>query len=661
LRKTSPYAWEELPLLRIAVPFGVGISLYHSFDGLHLSLLALTVLAFSLTFIVHVRSTSYVFAFVVIGFLHTRMSDHRRAPSHFLHLISEAKQELVLVIASDPIQGRSALRFEAHVIAMHLSNSWQRTTGDLLVNIGADESANSLSFGDTLLVRGSIDSVPRAFYPGGFDYRAYLEGRRVYMRTYVSPANWCRQAIGRGLQHEIFLWRKEAMRLLEQQVPYEESRAVIQALLFGYKADLSADQRAAFAQAGAMHVLAVSGLHVGVVFLVMQFVLELLGTGRWAKVLRLIGLLSGLWTFVLFAGGSPSVVRAALMCSFALMATKKSPRSILQAIVFSAVVLLTWNPFYLLDVGFQLSYVAVLGIVYLSPRVTSIWHPATVILKKPWELMAVSIAAQVMTFPLALLYFHQFPNYFLLTNLIAIPMASIILPMGIASYALVWIDAVNPYTFGMLHHCVVLFNEAINLIHRLPYASLNGVWISPWQCAALYALVLALMRWWWTKRIRWFMIAGVLGAMLAIPLPNHGKFFRLYGYQNDIAIECSAHQWGRVFSSMDTHTMTDLLDDRRNQGVDCAHSPALPQVVGCDGKSVLLLEDDSHDTLASADVLVVHGKLRYPPMVWIRNACPSTVVLSSKVPFYQRFAWKEACEDDVILRDMRYGHVVINR
>ena len=252
------------------------------------------------------------------------------------------------------------------------------------------------------------------------------------------------------------------------------------------KDELDFEVKQAYAAAGAMHVLAVSGLHVGIIFLILNTLLAILDTSKKGRIVKAIILLISLWSYAMITGLSPSVLRAATMFSFVIMGTVLNrSSSIYNTLAASAFFILIINPNLLFEVGFQLSYVAVLGIVYLQPLIYKRIYTRWWLLDKVWAITAVSIAAQIATLPLTLFYFNQFPVYFMLSNLLVIPSAAVILILGILLFIASPIPFISESIGWVLNKFIEGLNFGIKEIEVLPNSLIEGLSINVLECLAL--------------------------------------------------------------------------------------------------------------------------------------------------------------------------------
>ena len=229
--------------------------------------------------------------------------------------------------------------------------------------------------------------------------------------------------------------RDRLIAILNEALPNKEERSVVSALTLGYRTELAQDTLDYFASTGAMHVLSVSGLHVALIYMILGFLLAFLKRGKIGPIIFSVVMILFLWIYAFISGFSPPVQRATVMFTFVIIGNGiRRPVNIYNSLTASALFLILLNPNVLFDVGFQLSYLAILGIVLIQPVLYNILELTNPILKWTWSLFTVSVAAQLMTFPLGLFYFNQFPNLFWLSNFIVVPVTTFIMWFGIAFF-----------------------------------------------------------------------------------------------------------------------------------------------------------------------------------------------------------------------------------
>ncbi|TDG35777.1 ComEC/Rec2 family competence protein [Pedobacter changchengzhani] len=274
---------------------------------------------------------------------------------------------------------------------------------------------------------------------------------------------------------------KLALNLREKQIAKyrrliknDEAFAVASTLILGYRADLSKEILTAYSKTGTIHALSVSGAHVGIIYLVLNFLLVFLNRKRSLQLLKFVIICTLVWGYALITGLSPSVVRAAIMITIFMVATTFSKnKNGYNILAFSAFCQLLYNPFLIWNVGFQLSYIAVFGLIYLQPIIYKSIYIKNKWLDKLWNFIALSLAAQIVTFPLSIYYFHQFPVYFLLGNLfIMIPLV-FMMYLGIAVLIPIF-EFLSPI-FEWIISCT---NDVLRWISNLPASTFSSIWLT---------------------------------------------------------------------------------------------------------------------------------------------------------------------------------------
>lgn len=307
------------------------------------------------------------------------------------------------------------------------------TTGYILLNIQKDSTQTPLKVGNRIFIKTPFKELIPPLNPHQFDYKQYLAKQYIYHQVFLNKQQFKQLNNASfsliGLSANI---RESVQTSLKKYHFTNDEFAVINALLLGQRQEISKDLLESYTNAGAIHILAISGLHIGILLLLLSYLLnpiEKLPDGILVKTICIVLLL---WCFAFIAGLSASVVRAVTMFTFVAIGQSFKRKKIIEySLVSSMFFLLLIKPMFLFDVGFQLSYLAVFGIVWVQPLLYNLWKPKFWLLNKGWSLFTVSIAAQAGILPISLYYFHQFPGLFILSNLIIIPFLGVILLFGI--------------------------------------------------------------------------------------------------------------------------------------------------------------------------------------------------------------------------------------
>ncbi|GAB5539233.1 MAG: ComEC/Rec2 family competence protein [Salibacteraceae bacterium] len=416
-------------------------------------------------------------------------------------------------VVSDVIPKKNTHRAEVELLLGLGQTKNKLLDGRIIVYFEKDSATLSLGHGDTLMLSGWLNEVKGPQNPSEFNYQRYLGFHQVSHQMYVKSGSWKLISQGTGVVRAIIDWQKKVLKILTDKGFEDRELAIVSALLVGYKHFLSNDQKISFASAGAMHVLAVSGLHVGIVFLIVTRLLKPIERMRYGNYLAGSMAIMALWLYAAITGFSPSVSRAATMFTFIVVAQHfKRNTDIFNTLASSAFLLLVIDPYLIVEVGFQLSYLAVLGIVILQPRLYALWKPTNWLLDKAWAISTVSIAAQAATFPLGLLYFHQFPTYFLVSNLAVIPAATVILPLGIALISFHWVPLLSDALGTLLYWIVHFLDRFVERIQELPGALISGIDISIFETYFIYMIVATATAFLISRRYAWliyFLVAVI--------------------------------------------------------------------------------------------------------------------------------------------------------
>lgn len=401
------------------------------------------------------------------------------------------------VVAERPVVGQRTIRC---VLAV----AEGRLAGQRIIAFFQKDSAigdvQRLAVGDGVRVVSRLKPITnsRRLQNGHFDYVRYQHIHGVVARTYINKDSWKRSRVSMrrlGVMQRVLIGMRSARdRLLSHNEKHnmsESAYAVVAAMTMGDRSGLTRELRQSYAASGASHVLALSGLHLGVIY----GLLSLIFVHRRMRVLGQVLAMVAIWAYAALVGMPPSVLRSATMLTlFAFVVLTGRRQVSLNTLAFAAVLQLVANPLALWDVGFQMSFLAVLGIVMLNMRLSNVETPACIgrwrVIGWVWSLVKVSLAAQLAVAPLSMYYFGTFPCYFLLTNLVAIPLATIIVYTSIVMYALgfwVWMQGVVATFVGWM---ATLMNTSLGFIASLPGACMYGVHINARQVWLMYALLL---------------------------------------------------------------------------------------------------------------------------------------------------------------------------
>ncbi len=456
---------------------------------------------------VYVEGLGIHLLFALLGFFRTQQVTPQQHPDHLLH-VPDSLITYYHAVAQTPLEETArSRRATLSLVAVRADSTWQPAVGKLMAYFPKDDSLFSLAYGEELLIRGRPQLVPPPTNPRAFDYRAYLLTQGVTHQHFLRAHTFEKTGQWRGnyAVHWAGKARAWCVAQFHRYLPVAESRAIVLALVLGVKNELDNALREVYAGAGAMHVLAVSGLHVGILVAILGYLLlPLRYLGRREVYAKGVVSLLFLWGYAFLTGLSPSVMRAVTMFSIVLVGQMLNRKgNIYNTLALSALFLLFYNPYMLYQVGFQLSFSAVLGIVWLYPFFVQVYTFENKVAQWAWELTCVSLAAQLATFPFGLYYFHQFPNYFFLSNLIVIPGAALVLCGGLLVLATSVVPMLAEFVGFVTTLCTQLMNMLVKLLTSLPHAVTQHVYIDLTATLLLFLLVIFAGKLWTSRRVAW--------------------------------------------------------------------------------------------------------------------------------------------------------------
>lgn len=493
----------EVPFVRLLVPLVVGILFAWFWPEVlpaqwGMGGLLITLILFAILMVCYQQRSLYRRSWILGGVIHVfllllgyvlcLLADQRCHASYF----TTDADAFLCQITTEPKLTGSTIRFQADVIQGIKNNNTYQTKGQLAIAVKLDSiHPIQLFYGDLLLVPPTFKAIDPPFNPAEFDFRSHWAKRGVYYQTFVGQRqlSLLKQESRKSILFYALQLRRKLVQKFNTYLPDQEAASLASTLLLGYRVDLDKEIVDTYSQTGTMHVLAVSGMHVGIIFLFLRFLLKPLNKNNRMRIMGAFLIIALIWVYALLTGFSPSVCRATTMLSFVVLGRAfQRSASRYNLVAISAFLLLLYNPLYLFDVGFQLSYLAVIGLIYFQPKIYRMIYFKNKLLQPIWNYAALALAAQLVTFPISIYYFHQFPLYFLLSNvLIALPV--VLLMYGGVIFLLVPFTMILKPLGLILNGMILLMNAVLQYIQALPFAHLGGLWINTGQCVLLYLIM----------------------------------------------------------------------------------------------------------------------------------------------------------------------------
>lgn len=536
-----------------------------------------------------------------------------------------------------------------------ISKNKNKTIGKSLVYLEKSPKSLNLKYGDILLIDGIFKPIKTNGNPEEFNYGDYLQKKQIYHQIYLKGNQWKKVGNKANLIFNFtYSIRNFYSKLIDNSFLKQHNKDVLKALLLGQKDDLDRDTLRTYSSAGAMHVLAVSGLHVGIIMLMLMFLFKPIKRMIYGKTIFVLLIVFCLWFYAFLTGLSPSVLRSALMFSFVVIGKEmERETSIYQSILVSAFILIIINPLVIFKVGFQLSYLAVLGIVYLQPKIYNLWYIKYKFLDYLWKITSVSIAAQIATFPMGLYYFHQFPNYFFISNLIVIPLAGAILGVGLAYLLLFKIPFVNDIILMLLDGLLSLLNFCVEKVEQLPYSILWGISITWYETIFIYIILLFVIFAFTLKRAKLLIRAlvftvGLIGVFIFNSYYyQHQNQLIVYNVKNEIAID--------VFYGKNNYFIASdsLFDDDEKMLFNIKHNwfkirqsenpyqflssnELKNPILNVNEKTISIIDDDAEKYITDFVILGKVNGIQISYLTALKQNL-STIIITSKCPYKVKF------------------------
>ena len=526
--------WKNAPFLRLLLPLiiGIGIEKYFPLQSVFL----IPVFCLSVLLIVMCNTLScqgffemdwiagMAIQLAIFSFGRMVMHFHQDIPVEQSSCFSKKPANcLLLRLLSDPVPKQNSWKVVARVSWLCKNQCCYFENEQILVYFNKKLDARQVSSGSLILFRKELQPI-RNEKTTDFDYKGFCRLRHIYGQVFLNKDEFVQ--VGHEQEKTIISsldsFRRKLLIILKKQIPRESENGFLEALLFGYTVDLDPGLLKSYADTGVIHIIAISGLHLALICQLLQMAIQTLGRRKSGQWLKFIVVVTCLWAYSLFSGASPSAIRAAAMFSLVLFARNILREAVLfNTLAASAFILLCFDPAWLWDTGFQLSYAAVLGLRLFAIPLQALIPVQNKILKVIWKAASVSIAAQVLTTPVSIFYFHRFPVYFLVANLVAVPLSSGILLGGIGLCICYRIQPVADFLGWMLGAWIQVLNGIIRYISKLPGSVISQLTLTIPQLIVMYIIIFCFHRFLSRKQKPWF-LAGLSAIVLF-------QFIRLIG------------------------------------------------------------------------------------------------------------------------------------
>ena len=578
------------PMIRVVVPFIFGLLIAQLFPFSWGWYWGFLVVAFAVAYWLWATGLSYasrwmpgvgfMLLFVAMGGLRQRLAYVQLRPDHIQNIGQDAEGFEVQIAELSSVKERT-FRAWADVKTALVQGKPVPAEGRVLLTLMRDSLHAVPAQGDRLLIRGLLEPINRTPDPGGFDQRLWAAYHGAAFALFAPAEKWQlvhANKLGSGFfadaRTSVAVWLRDA------GLPPRE-RALAKAILLGMRDELEPEQNQAFVRSGTIHVLAVSGTHVGIIYIAVLWAMMRLGKGKRARLVRGAIALCALWMYAGITGFTPSVLRATTMFSLFTIAEMVQWRiESINNLAAAAFLLLMWDPAMLGQLGFQLSFLAVLGIAVFYKPINLAWTPPNSVAAFFWSLIAVSLAAQAFTIPLCLYMFHAFPVWFLPANMAIVTLVGFGVYGAIAVVVLHAVPVLGPMLSVALKWLLMLLGMSTGFFASLPGAY-PAVRIGWWGMVGMYALLVFFASWVFQGRKESRSITlGLLAVLLCgwawtAHIRNEQTVFTVYDDRDGTM--CS------VLEGRTLHVYRTMASDRSDAKIEAhARNAGIAHVVVCD-------------------------------------------------------------------------------
>lgn len=496
----------QFPLTRITIWFVLGILLaYYLKPNVQIvfTVLIIAICTFVITYFSLRRSgndpiwfgLSISFLSLMIGISNQIVHTEFFQETNYIHK-KDIFENPHIVTATIREKLRSTAYFDRYIVLVDQIDNTSKS-GRILLNISKENEIRLPVIGSHLQIDSKLIGYSPPRNPNQFDYGRYLGDKQIYAQIYADISDI---KVGSCIKKDVWYYtsklRTKIIRNLEKSNFNKTELNVAVALILGQQQDVAPDIIRDYQYAGAIHILSVSGLHIGFILLFVTFLLKPFPNTRRGSFIKLMVILTSLFSFGVTAGFAPSVLRSVTMFSFvAIGMFFRRSTYIFYTVLVSALLILLYKPSFLFEVGFQLSYLALFFILWLQPLLVQLWSPKSKVVNYFWEILTVSFAAQIGVFPLCIYYFHQFPGLFFVTNLLVIPFLSIIMALGVVVMVLASIDIAPFFLIKVLEWGIFILNKIINSIASLEQFIIQDIPFNKYLLWSAYLLLFSTILW----------------------------------------------------------------------------------------------------------------------------------------------------------------------
>ncbi len=609
------------------------------------------------TFAIYLRSGLLGLAIFSLGCTLAYYQDIKNSKAWYGNTLAEA-EAIKLTVTGTPQPKERSNYIPVTVNAIKLKDGWSKAQGELKLYLYKTETALDIKPGDGIIINAtSLVRIKNSGNPFAFNYADYAARQGLYYQAFCAVDDI--QILNGQSETKppiLSALRSDLIRRIRHNIKDSTTAALVEATMLNERAMLDEQLWQAYATTGIVHIIAISGMHVTILFQILLFFLLWIKNKKleWIKYFIAIPLV---WFYILLTGFPASAVRAGAMFTLLAFGIKLNRETnSINILLASAFILLCYNPYWIYDTGFQLSFVAVLSILIFYPIISRNFYFKNKIARFLWNTFSVSLAAQILTFPLGIYYFHQFPLWVLIANIPATIFSTVMMIGSLLVLVLslfvdcIWLGNILSWITGIFHHFIKLLAQVTPAYFREIYTDAVTFWLLM-TAATVVALALIRKKKFYITISSIALLALLTEYMLLQYKAKDGKRLIVYNTSRHSTIDYFEQQVVTHYKiekdSLDRKTYNYVLlparlGYRASQEKQTQTSNITQWTVN--GKKAIFLQNDSlldaHQNLKT-DYLILSNNCDYNPRLWHDTFLPNKIILDGSLPRWKAIKWKE--------------------
>lgn len=677
MKKFSNHIWKTVPMLRLLLPLIAGILLQYYFNIQLTVISVFFIVAVTTFFVFNLSNTSIKFKLSSLTGIYVNLIfislgsgiSFLKNTEHNENSIAKnyTNNDVVIVSIQEGLIEKTKSFKTLAKAEIILTHQIKAVKGNVLLYFKKDSSKPLLHYGSRIIFHKPLIQITNSGNPSAFNYKRFCAFQDIYYQVFLNDGDY--QILSSENKFFFDDWlqktRTAVLISLKKYISNPDAASIAEALLIGYRDDLDKDLVQAYSNTGVVHIIAISGLHIAMIYGLLIFLLRPFNRFNHLKLIKPFIVLIIIWGFTFVAGAVPSILRSAVMFSFIVIGESFSKKiNIYNNLAASAFAILLFNPFSLWDVGFQLSYAAVLSIVIFSKHINNWIYFNNKILKYIWELSSVTLSAQILTLPLILFYFHQFPGLFLFTNLIAVPLSGLILFIELLLLIVSPFAIIANYVGNAIEILINWMNDFILRINSIPFSTWQSLQINIVQTIFLYLIIIGLAHWLLRKQTTALLAA--LCFSLIFFVTRSFDFMQRNQQQKLIVYNVPQHKAMDLIDGRNYHFVGDsiLLQDAFLQNFHLKPSRILHRITATDqlptinysshlitssNKKIVLIDESINNSVVDKKIKVDAIIISQNPKLTISQLAQAfdcdEYIFDASNPLWKINQWKKDCEN----------------